>query len=101
MTSPLSQFPAYSGPADAKGPLAGLRVVDFTHFVAGPFCSMTLADMGAEVIKVEAPRGEAFRNYGPARQELDNQGAAFLWANRNKKGIVLDMKCEAGAGVAR
>lgn len=101
MTSPLSDFPDHAGPSDAKGPLHGLRVVDFTHFIAGPFCSMTLADMGAEVIKVEAPGGEAFRKYGQPRAELDNQGAAFLWANRNKKGIVLNMKSAEGAAVAR
>lgn len=101
MTSPISDFPDYSSPADAPGPLRGLRIVDFTHFIAGPFCSMTLADMGAEVIKVEAPGGEAFRKYGAPRPELDNQGAAFLWANRNKKGIVLDLKCTQGAAVAR
>lgn len=101
MTSPISDFPDYSGPTDAQGPLKGLRVIDFTHFIAGPFCSMTLADMGAEVIKVEAPGGEAFRKYGPPRPELDNQGAAFLWANRNKKSIVLDLKCAQGAAVAR
>lgn len=101
MTNPISDFPEYAGQKDAKGPLKGLRVIDFTHFIAGPFCSMTLADMGAEVIKVEAPNGEAFRKYGPPRPELDNQGAAFLWANRNKKGIALDMKCPEGAAVAR
>ena len=101
MTNPISDFPNYSGPENAEGPLKGLRVVDFTHFIAGPFCSMTLADMGAEVIKVEAPGGEAFRKYGTPRPELGNQGAAFLWANRNKKGIVLDLKCADGAAVAR
>ncbi|MCX7568106.1 CoA transferase [Sulfitobacter sp. F26169L] len=101
MSSPVSAFPAYAGPADAQGPLSGLRVVDFTHFIAGPFCSMSLGDMGAEVIKVEAPEGEAFRKYGAPRPELDNQGAAFLWANRNKKGVALDLKCAEGAAVAR
>lgn len=101
MVNPVSELPDHSGPRDAKGPLSGLRVVDFSHFIAGPFCSMTLADMGAEVIKIEAPGGEAFRRYGPSRPELDNQGAAFLWANRNKKGIVLDLKSARGAAVAR
>lgn len=101
MTGPISDFPDPAEPSHARGPLSGLRVVDFTHFIAGPFCSMTLADMGAEVIKVEAPGGEAFRKYGPPRPELDDQGAAFLWANRNKKGIVLDLKCAQGAAVAR
>lgn len=100
MSSPISNFPDNAAPTDAKGPLAGVRVVDFTHFIAGPFCSMTLADMGAEVIKVEAPGGEAFRKYGAPRTELDNEGAAFLWANRNKKGIVLDLKSAEGAAVA-
>lgn len=101
MINPVSLLPDHSGPPGAEGPLSGLRVVDFSHFIAGPFCSMTLADMGAEVIKIEAPGGEGFRKYGTARPELDNQGAAFLWANRNKKGIVLDLKCAQAAAVAR
>lgn len=101
MNTPLSRFPDHSKSPTSQGPLAGLRVVDFTHFIAGPFCSMSLADMGADVIKVEAPGGEAFRKYGSPRAELDNQGAAFLWANRNKKGVVLDLKCTEGAAVAR
>lgn len=100
MSCPLSDFPDNAAPTDAKGPLAGIRVVDFTHFIAGPFSSMTLADMGADVIKVEAPGGEAFRKYGAPRPELNNEGAAFLWANRNKKGIVLDLKSADGAAVA-
>ena len=100
MSNPISDFPDNAAPSDAKGPLAGVRVVDFTHFIAGPFCSMTLGDMGAEVIKVEAPGGEAFRKYGAPRAELDNEGAAFLWANRNKKGIVLDLKSAEGVAVA-
>lgn len=101
MTQPLADFPDHNAAKPASGPLSGIRVIDFTHFIAGPFCSMTLADMGADVIKVEAPGGEAFRKYGAPRPELDNQGAAFLWANRNKKGIVLDMKCAEGAALAR
>lgn len=101
MGNPISDFPDHPGSAGGQPPLTGLRVVDFTHFIAGPFCSMTLADMGADVIKVEAPGGEAFRKYGAPRPELDGQGAAFLWANRNKKGIALDLKCPDGAMVAR
>ena len=101
MNTPASELPDHSVAPGAQGPLSGLRVVDFSHFIAGPFCSMTLADMGAEVIKIEPPGGEGFRKYGPSRPELNNEGAAFLWANRNKKGIVLDLKCPQGAAVAR
>ena len=101
MTHPILDFPHHPGPAQADGPLTGLRVLDFTRVIAGRCCSMALADMGAGVSKIEAPEGDSFRKYGPPRPELDNQGAAFLWANRNKKGIVLDLKSAEGAAVAR
>lgn len=72
-------------------------VVDFTHVFAGPYCTMTLADMGAEVIKIESPRGDAVRGYTPP----DIQGASpsFLLLNRNKKGMVLDLWKEEGKNI--
>lgn len=80
--------------------LAGIRVVDFTHFVAGPFCTMLLGDLGAEVIKIEnAARGDDFRRVGP--QVAPGQSAPFLWTNRNKQGLALDLTNEAGRGVAK
>jgi crotonobetainyl-CoA:carnitine CoA-transferase CaiB-like acyl-CoA transferase len=76
-------------------PLAGLRVVEFTHMVMGPTCGMVLADMGAEVIKVEPLEGEATRR-------LLGAGAGFFsMCNRNKLSIRVDLKQPAGAEVAR
>lgn len=73
--------------------LEGLVVVDFTHYLAGPLATMMLADLGATVIKIEKPgRGDDFRHYPPMHPDLPMQGAPFVWCNRNKKGIALDMK---------
>jgi formyl-CoA transferase len=72
------------------GPLYGLRIVDMTRVLAGPFCSMLLADMGAEVIKVEGPgKGDDARDYPPF---LRGVSAYFTNLNRNKQSIVLDLK---------
>jgi len=95
----LPPHPAATGAASA---LAGVRVVDFTHFVAGPMATMTLGDFGAEVIKIEAPKkGDDFRHYPPVDPEMEAQGAPYLWTNRNKKSLALDMKSEAGLEVAK
>lgn len=76
--------------------LEGIRVLDMTQAMAGPFCAMILADMGAEVIKVEPPgRGEMTRKMGFAAQKGDDS-AAFLAINRNKKSVTIDMKSEEG-----
>lgn len=88
-------------PSDAPHALQGVRVVDFTHFIAGPFATMMLADMGADVIKIEAPgRGDEFRYYPPAHPEARTLGAPYLWSNRNKRSIALDLKTEEGRAVA-
>jgi crotonobetainyl-CoA:carnitine CoA-transferase CaiB-like acyl-CoA transferase len=80
-------------------PLEGIRVLDATHIVAGPFCAMILADMGAEVIKIERPpAGELSRNRGPAIDGPDGAGqigASFLALNRNKKSVSLDLRAPA------
>ena len=76
-------------------PLEGIRVLDVTHIVAGPFCSVVLADMGAEVIKVERPGiGERGRSNGPFVEGPDGtrSSARFLGINRNKKSISLDLR---------
>ena len=76
-------------------PLEGLRVLDVTHIVAGPFCSMILADMGAEVIKIERPgTGERGRSNGPFIDGPDGQrvSARYLGLNRNKKSVTLDLR---------
>ncbi|MDF3839924.1 CoA transferase [Cupriavidus basilensis] len=97
-----AEFPEHqSRPAGADLALKGLKVVDFTHFIAGPFATMVLADMGAEVIKIEAPgKGDDFRQYPPYEAALGG-GAPFIWTNRNKRSITLDLKSAEGIAVAR
>ena len=76
-------------------PLVGVRVLDATHIVAGPFCSMILADMGAEVIKIERPgTGDLSRARGPFVQGGDGRevSSRFLGVNRNKKSVTLDLR---------
>lgn len=86
------------------GALEGLRVLDFSRVLAGPFCTMMLADLGADVIKVENPQGgDDTREWGPpwAGEGDDRQSAYFLSVNRNKRSVVLDLKTEAGRETAR
>lgn len=80
-----------------NGALQGLRVVDMTRVLAGPFCTMLMADMGAEVIKVEGPgKGDDARDYPPF---LRGASAYFTNLNRNKKSIVLDLKDQNARGI--
>src|SRR5262245_26564847 len=82
------------------GPLTSLRVIDLTHVMAGPTCTLMLADMGAEVIKIEkAPSGDDSRHMIPPK--IGEEAAAFLMMNRNKRGIVLDLKTEGGRTILR
>lgn len=78
------------------GPLAGLKVIDLTHVMAGPTCTLMLADMGANVIKVESPAGDDTRRALPM---IGDQAAAFMMMNRNKRGMVLNLKTAGGRGV--
>ena len=83
-------------------PLEGVRILDATHIVAGPFCSMILADMGAEVIKIERPGGgDRARNNKPIIEKPDGQrvSARFLGVNRNKKSVTLDLRDPRGKAV--
>ena len=86
MTTPIHNLPL---------PLTGIRVLDATHIVAGPFCSLILADMGAEVIKIERPRtGDLSRGRGPFLTGTDGQqvSSRYLGINRNKKSVTLDLR---------
>lgn len=86
--------------AARKGPLAGLKVIELAHVMAGPVCGLMLADMGADVIKVEkAPGGDDSRRMVPPR--IGDESAAYLMVNRNKRGIIIDLKTEDGKAVLR
>jgi len=85
--------------ADATGPCVGIRVLDFSTVISGPMCTMILGDLGADVIKVEPPRGDATRMMGPPfKGELS---AMFAQFNRNKRSIVIDLKSSDGQALAQ
>jgi crotonobetainyl-CoA:carnitine CoA-transferase CaiB-like acyl-CoA transferase len=86
----------------SEGPLAGVRVVAFTAVAAGPVCAMMLGDFGAEVIKVEPPKGEHSRAWGTGRYGRDGEfSAMFLAFNRNQSSVVIDLRTDAGRADAR
>jgi crotonobetainyl-CoA:carnitine CoA-transferase CaiB-like acyl-CoA transferase len=80
--------------SEARGPLAGLLVADFSRILAGPYSTMLLADLGAEVVKVEGPGGDDTRTWQPPVRSVDGQGVAtyYLGVNRNKRSVALDLK---------
>jgi formyl-CoA transferase len=82
------------------GPLQDLRVIDFTHALNGPFCTMLLGHLGAEIIKIEPPSGDGFRRSWMPR-DATQDGYEFLWINVNKKSVVLNLKTEPGIELAR
>lgn len=81
-----------------SGPLCGLRVLDFTRVLSGPFATALLADLGAEVVKVEAPQGDDYRHIGPFRS---GESALFQLVNRNKLGVVLNLREPSAQEVVR
>ncbi len=81
-------------PIAPKGALHGLKVVDLTRVLAGPYCTQILGDHGADVLKVEAPQGDETRRWGPPF--IDGSAAYFMGVNRNKRGMALDLRQEAG-----
>jgi len=74
--------------------MRGIRVLDFTHVVAGPVCTMTLADLGADVVKIEPPAGEIGRKVDPPW--IGDQSVISLSVNRNKRSLAIDLKTPAG-----
>jgi len=84
--------------AENRGPLSGIVVADFSRVLAGPYCTMLLADMGAEVIKVESPAGDDTRQWMPPRR--GDVGTYFLAINRNKRSIALDLASSSDVPVA-
>ncbi len=95
-------------PSPAPGPLAGILVADCSTVLAGPYATMLLADLGADVVKVEPPEGDATRGWGPPWVAAgvggpDDPGTAayYLTANRNKRSIRLDLRAQAGREVLR
>lgn len=87
------------GATSRTGPLAGLRVLDFSRILSGPYATMALADMGAEVVKVESlERGDDTRGFPPFQGPLSHY---FIALNRSKKSLSLDLKSERGAQIAR
>jgi CoA:oxalate CoA-transferase len=82
-------------------PLGGVRILDLTHMLSGPYGAMILADLGAETIKVEPLKGEGTRKLlaSDPRNSIDGQGAYYITLNRNKQSVALDLKSETGLAV--
>jgi crotonobetainyl-CoA:carnitine CoA-transferase CaiB-like acyl-CoA transferase len=87
------------GPSPASV-LDGCTVLDFGHFIAGPFCAALLADHGADVIRIERPAGAPDRYVQPVGNGADSEGAVYLQANRNKRSLTLDMFSQQGQAIA-
>lgn len=81
------------------GPLRGMRVIELAHIMAGPVCGLMLADMGADVIKVEKPTGDDSRRFVPP--DINGEAAAYMMMNRNKRGIALNLKDPDAVAILR
>jgi len=80
------------------GPLAGIRIVEFTEIIAGPFGGMLLSDMGADIVKVEPPHGEPWRGFQPLGLR---EGRGYIALNRGKRGVAIDLTMAEGRKIAR
>jgi crotonobetainyl-CoA:carnitine CoA-transferase CaiB-like acyl-CoA transferase len=95
----MSSPPSPISPEPRPGPLAGLLVADFSRILAGPYCTMLLADLGADVIKVESPGGDDTRRWQPP-VTADGVSTYYLAINRNKRSVVLDLRDQADRAAA-
>ena len=95
----MTDDPAVPAAPAGRGPLAGLLVADFSRILAGPYATMLLADLGAEVVKVEGPGGDDTRTWQPPVR--DGVATYYLGVNRNKRSVALDLKDPADADLAR
>src|ERR1700676_1673277 len=97
---PTTSHPSRKKPPmieNAQGAMTGLRVIDLTRVLGGPYCTQILADHGADVIKVEPPTGDEVRDWGPPFH--DDDAAYFVGINRNKRSIGLDLASGGGRAV--
>jgi crotonobetainyl-CoA:carnitine CoA-transferase CaiB-like acyl-CoA transferase len=97
---PAGPAPADTARRPASGPLTGLLVADFSRVLAGPYCTMLLGDLGADVIKVESPGGDDTRRWVPPVTK-DGRSTYFLAINRNKRSVALDLREEGDLALAR
>lgn len=95
----MTEHPLPPGSSPGRGPLSGLLVADFSRVLAGPYATMLLADMGAEVVKVESPGGDDTRSWAPPVRE--GVSTYYLGVNRNKRSIALDLKDPDDAAAAK
>jgi crotonobetainyl-CoA:carnitine CoA-transferase CaiB-like acyl-CoA transferase len=95
----MSAGPAHPAAVTGRGPLAGILVADFSRILAGPYSTMLLADLGAEVVKVEGPGGDDTRTWQPPVRE--GVSTYYLGVNRNKRSVALDLKDPADAALAQ
>ena len=85
--------------AKANGPLHGIKVLDLSRVLAGPWCAMVLGDLGADVIKIESPEGDDVRHFGPPFK--NGESAYFMVGGRNKRSVVCDLKTDEGKALVR